>query len=272
VSAVPALPSILRDILATKAEEVAARKRDRDLATLRAQAADRPAARGFAGRLRQVAAEGPAVIAEVKKASPSAGVIRADFRPGAIARSYAAAGAACLSVLTDERYFQGSDDFLVAARAACALPVLRKDFTVDPWQVYESRVIGADCILLIAAALEPARLQDLFGLAQDIGLDVLVEVHEETELEHALATGAELIGVNNRDLHRFSTDLAVSERLRPGIPAERIMVTESGIHTTADVARLRAVGIDAFLVGEAFMRAEDPGSALRRLFFPEAAG
>ena len=271
MSAVPALPSILRDILATKAEEVAARRRERNLATLRAQAGDQPPARGFSRRLRAVAADGPAVIAEVKKASPSAGVIRPDFRPAAIAESYAEAGAACLSVLTDERYFQGSDRFLAEARAACTLPVLRKDFTVDSWQVWESRVIGADCILLIAAALEPARLQDLFGLAQDIGLDVLVEVHEEAELEHALATGAELIGVNNRDLHRFVTDLAVSERLRPGIPAEKLMVTESGIHTTADVARLRAAGVDAFLVGEAFMRAEDPGAALRRLFFGDVA-
>jgi indole-3-glycerol phosphate synthase len=270
VNAVSALPSILRDILATKAEEVATRSRERNLATLRAEAADQPAPRGFARRLRAAAAAGPAVIAEVKKASPSAGVIRSDFQPAAIARSYAAAGAACLSVLTDERYFRGSDRHLAEARGACALPVLRKDFTIDPWQVYESRVLGADCILLIAAALESASLQDLFGLAQDIGLDVLVEVHETAELGQALATGAELIGVNNRDLHRFTTDLAVSERLRPDIPAEKLMVTESGIHRSADVARLRAAGVDAFLVGEAFMRAEDPGTALRRLFFPEA--
>lgn len=268
--AVPELPSILQEILATKAAEVAERSRVRDLAALKAIAAGMPPARGFASRLRERAADGPAVVAELKKASPSAGVIRENFHPAAIATAYAAAGAACLSVLTDERYFQGSDHYLAEARGACSLPVLRKDFTVDPWQVYESRVLGADCILLIVAALEPARLQQLYGLAQDIGLDVLVEVHDERELEHALATGAELIGVNNRDLHRFSTDLAVSERLRPLISAEKTMITESGIHTADDVVRLHAAGVDAFLVGEAFMRADDPGAALRRLFFAGA--
>jgi indole-3-glycerol phosphate synthase len=174
-------------------------------------------------------------------------------------------------VLTDERYFQGSDAFLAQARAACDLPVLRKDFLIDPWQLYESRLLGADCILLIVAALTQGRLQELDGLAREIGLDVLVEVHDEAELERGLATGADLLGVNNRDLHRFTTDLATSERLRPLIPGEKIMVTESGIHTPADVERLRRCGIDAFLVGEAFMRAPDPGAELRRLFFPDAA-
>jgi indole-3-glycerol phosphate synthase len=265
-----ALPSILQEILAVKAEEVAVRSRGRDLAAITALAAQQPPPRGFARRLRALAAEGPAVIAEVKKASPSAGVIRADFRPAAIAASYAAAGAACLSVLTDERFFQGSDRYLAEARAACSLPVLRKDFTIDPWQVYESRALGADCILLIAAALERSRLQALYGLARELGLDVLVEVHNERELEDALATGADLVGVNNRDLHRFVTDLGVSERLRPLILEEKIMVTESGINSPADVARLRACGVDAFLVGEAFMRAADPGAALRRLFFAGA--
>lgn len=267
---VAGLPSILRDILATKAEEVAARRRRRDLAGVAARAAEQPPVRGFAGRLRALAAGGPAVVAEIKKASPSAGVIRADFQPAALAAGYAEAGAACLSVLTDERYFQGSDRDLVEARAACTLPVLRKDFTVDPWQVYESRALGADCILLIAAALERGRLQDLFGLARAIGLDVLVEVHDERELEDALATGTELIGVNNRDLHRFTTDLAVSERLRPLIPEDKTMVTESGIRSREDVVRLRRSGIDGFLVGEAFMRAADPGAALRELFFEGA--
>lgn len=265
-----ALPSILQEILAVKAEEVAARRRRRDLAAITALAAQQPPPRGFARRLRALAAEGPAVIAEVKKASPSAGIIRADFRPAAIAASYAAAGAACLSVLTDERFFQGSDRYLAEARAACSLPVLRKDFTIDPWQVYESRALGADCILLIAAALERTRMQALYGLARELGLDVLVEVHDERELEGALATGADLVGVNNRDLRRFVTDLGVSERLRPLIPEEKIMVTESGIHSPEDVARLRGCGIDAFLVGEAFMRAADPGAALRSLFFAGA--
>jgi indole-3-glycerol phosphate synthase len=265
------MPSILRDILATKTAEVAARSARRDLASMAALAADQPPARGFVRRLHAQAATGPAVIAEIKKASPSAGVIRADFHPAAIAASYAAAGAVCLSVLTDERYFQGRDRYLAEAREACALPVLRKDFTVDPWQIYESRVLRADCILLIAAALGRSELQDLHGLAQDIGLDVLVEVHDERELEDALASGADLVGVNNRDLHRFTTDLGVSERLRPLIPEEKIMVTESGIQSPDDVARLRRCGVDAFLVGEACMRAADPGAALRRLFFAEAA-
>ncbi len=264
------IPSILEKILATKAEEVAARSRIRDLATVAAMAADQPPARGFAERIRSLAQGGPAVIAEVNKASTSAGVIRPYFDHAAIAARYAGAGAACLSVLTDERYFQGSDAFLEQARAACDLPVLRKDFTVDPWQVHESRLLGADCILLIVAALSRGRLQELDGLAREAGLDVLVEVHSEAELESALTTGAELVGVNNRDLHRFTTDLATSERLRPLIPEGRTMVTESGIHNAADVERLRRCGIGAFLVGEAFMRAADPGAELRRLFFPAA--
>jgi indole-3-glycerol phosphate synthase len=267
----PQRPSILTEILATKAAEVADRRGRLGLATARAQAADQPPPRGFAERLRRQASRGPAVIAEIKKASPSAGLIREAFDPAAIARSYEAAGAACLSVLTDEQYFQGADRYLQEARAACALPVLRKDFTIDPWQVYESRILGADCILLIVAALEPDRLQDLHGLALETDLDVLVEVHDEAELEQALACRADLIGVNNRDLHRFTTDLATSERLRPLIPADRAMVTESGIESAEDVARLRSAGIDAFLVGEAFMRAADPGRALRALFFGEAA-
>jgi len=260
-------PSILTKILATKAGEVAERSRKDNLASMAARAAEAPPTRGFTQQLQRQAGQGPAVIAEIKRASPSAGLIRADFDPAAIAARYAWAGAACLSVLTDEQYFRGSDRFLAEARTACSLPVLRKDFMIDPWQIYESRVLGADCILLIAAALEPGRLQELHDLAREIGLDVLVEVHDEDELQHALACDAELIGVNNRDLHRFVTDLATSERLRPLIPREKTMVTESGIRSPEDVSRLRRAGVDAFLVGEAFMRADDPGVALRELFF-----
>jgi len=263
------IPSILQRIIETKLEEVTLRSRSRDQATITAMAAEQPPARGFAERVTRLASEGSAVIAEIKKASPSAGVIREDFRPAEIAAAYERAGAACLSVLTDERYFQGSEDFLVEARQAVAIPVLRKDFVVHPWQVYESRAIGADCILLIAAALQPDQLQELDGLARDIGLDVLVEVHDEAELERALTTQASLVGVNNRDLHTFTTDLSTSERLQPLVPDQRTLVTESGIHTAADVGRMKTHHINAFLVGEAFMRAEDPGAALRELFFSE---
>ena len=263
------MPSILQRILDTKAEEVARKKLQRDTATLSSMAADMQPVRGFAGRVRELADSGTAVIAEVKKASPSAGIIREDFHPDKIARSYEAAGAACLSVLTDSQYFKGADEYLQQARDACSLPALRKDFLVDPWQLYESRLLGADCILLIVAALNRARLQELDGLAQELGLDVLVEVHNESELEDALTTGATLVGVNNRDLHTFTTDLATSERLRPQIPPDRVMVTESGIHSRDDVARMRRSGIRSFLVGEAFMRQPDPGGALHSLFFEE---
>ena len=261
------IPSILKRILETKADEVAARSNRNDLATIAAMAAQQPPARGFAARVEKMAAKGPAVIAEVKKASPSAGVIRPDFQPAEIARSYQSAGAACLSVLTDEQYFQGHDEYLGQARQACSLPVLRKDFMVDPWQIHESRAMGADCILLIVAALHRDQLQELDGLAREIGLDVLVEVHDEQELEDALSTNARLVGVNNRDLHTFTTDLATSERLRPMIPETRTMVTESGIHSVEDVHRMQSSGINTFLVGEAFMRCVDPGEGLRDLFF-----
>jgi indole-3-glycerol phosphate synthase len=263
------LPSILKRIIATKTQEVADRSRERNRATLAAIAADQPPARGFADRVSRLAAGGTAVIAEIKKASPSAGIIRADFKPAEIAASYQQAGAACLSVLTDRHYFQGCEDYLVEARQACSLPVLRKDFLVHPWQIYESRAIGADCILLIAAVLQRDQLQEFDGLAMDLGLDVLVEVHDERELEDALATQATLVGVNNRDLHTFTTDLSTSERLQPMIPEQRTMVTESGIHTLEDVGRMKRSNINAFLVGEAFMRSEDPGQALRELFFAE---
>jgi indole-3-glycerol phosphate synthase len=265
------IPSILKRILETKAEEIAARSSRHDLAEISAMARDQSPARGFANRVTTLAASGPAVIAEVKKASPSAGVIREDFRPADIAASYQQAGAACLSVLTDEEYFQGCDDYLLQARQACSLPALRKDFMVDPWQIHESRAIGADCILLIVAALQRDQLQELDGLAGEVGLDVLVEVHDERELEDALSTQARLIGVNNRDLHTFTTDLATSERLRPMIPTGRTMVTESGIHTLEDVRQLQSSRINAFLVGEAFMRSEDPGVALQKLFFEGVA-
>jgi indole-3-glycerol phosphate synthase len=264
------IPSILRKIIETKKEEVAAGRAEMDLATVAARAADQPPARGFARRIAGAIPARPAVIAEVKKASPSAGVIRADFRPADIAASYEAGGASCLSVLTDVDYFQGCDEYLVQARAACALPVLRKDFMIDPWQIHQSRLLGADCILLIVAALERARLQELDGLARETGLDVLVEVHDEAELEDALTTGATLVGVNNRDLHTFTTDLSTSERLRPGVPAERVFITESGIHTRADVTRMQAANIHGFLVGEAFMREADPGVALQSLFYEES--
>jgi indole-3-glycerol phosphate synthase len=258
---------ILQKILARKAEELRERSAHTPLAQMRAGAADAPPARGFARALRaKIAAGHPAVIAEVKKASPSKGVMRADFRPGEIARSYEYGGAACLSVLTDVDFFQGADEYLVAARENCALPVLRKDFTIDAYQVYEARALGADCILLIVAALDDAQLRDLSELAQILGMDVLVEVHDGAELDRAVQTSAPLIGINNRNLRTFETSLDTTLQLRERVPAERMLVTESGIHTRTDVARMRTAGVHAFLVGEAFMRAEDPGAELRRLF------
>lgn len=264
------IPSILKEILQTKAEEVAFRKTRTNSKELAAKIADLPPCRGFTRRVEALAEQGSAVIAEVKKASPSAGIIRPDFRPSEIAGSYQRAGAACLSVLTDVDYFKGSDDYLRQARDACDLPVLRKDFMIDPWQIQESRTLGADCILLIVAALDRGLLLELDLVAAELGLDVLVEVHDENELDVALATTARLVGVNNRDLHTFTTDLATSERLRPLVPADRLMVTESGIHTSQDVARMHAAGIHSFLVGEAFMRQPDPGAALHSLFYEDA--
>lgn len=266
------MSTILDTILRRKGEEVAERRARVPAAELHARAAGLPPPRGFAAALdARAAAGGAAVIAEVKKASPSKGVIRADFDPAAIARSYEAGGAACLSVLTDADFFQGSEDFLRQARAACALPVLRKDFTVDPYQVVEARAIGADCILLIVAALDEARLHDLAAQAMALDMDVLVESHDAAELERALRVPAvagrvPLLGVNNRDLRSFEVSLDTSIRLHAMLPPGRRLVAESGIATPADVGRLRAAGIDAFLVGEAFMREADPGAALRRLF------
>ncbi|GIX31457.1 MAG: indole-3-glycerol phosphate synthase [Porticoccaceae bacterium] len=265
-----ASPTVLDRILERKRLEVAERRERLPLAELEARAAAAGPPRGFAARLRAVLeAGGPAVIAEIKRASPSQGLIRADFDPPAIARSYAAAGAACLSVLTDVEFFQGGDDHLVAARAACDLPVLRKDFTIDPYQVVEARALGADCILLIAAALDGSVLRDLHALAREWGLDVLVEVHDRRELERALELESPLVGINNRDLRTFHTSLQTTLGLLPSIPPPRIVVAESGIRRPEEVAVLRARGVGAFLVGEAFMRAPDPGAALRALFFAE---
>jgi len=263
------MTDVLTRILARKREEIDQRSRIRPLAELRARAAHQPPARGFVRAIeRRVRAGEAAVIAEVKKASPSKGVIRADFDPAAIARSYEAGGAACLSVLTDVDFFQGSNAYLGQARAACTLPVLRKDFIVDPYQVYEARLIGADAILLIVAALEDGPMIELAGLAMELGMDVLVEVHDIDELERALQTDCALIGINNRDLRTFEVSLDTTLAMKDAVPPDRILVTESGIATRADVARLRAAGVHAFLVGESFMRAPDPGRALRELFAP----
>ena len=261
------MSDILDRILARKVEEIAERSARTPLPELVARCSDLADTRGFAAAIEsRIDAGQPAVIAEVKKASPSKGVIRAEFDPAAIARSYEKGGAACLSVLTDADFFQGSEAYLKQARAVCALPVLRKDFTIDPYQVYEARAIGADCILLIVAALDDERLLELSLLAAELDLDVLVEVHDEGELERALEVPAPLIGVNNRNLRSFEVSLETTLRLRARVPAERLLVTESGIATRADVARLRAAGVDSFLVGETFMRASDPGEALRDLF------
>ena len=261
------MSSVLDTILARKAEEVAARRAERPLARIRELADAQLPARGFADAIRGKHRAGlPAVIAEIKKASPSKGLIRADFDPASIARSYEAGGAACLSVLTDVDYFQGSDAYLQQARAACALPVLRKDFTIDEYQVVEARVLGADCILLIVAALDDVQLADLAVLAMELGMDVLVEVHDLDELERALQVPAPLLGINNRNLRTFDVSLDTTLSLRHAVPGDRVLVTESGIATPEDVARMRDAGIETFLVGETFMRDADPGAALRRLF------
>jgi indole-3-glycerol phosphate synthase len=261
---------ILKKILARKVEEIHARSTALPLRALLAQVDAAPPVRGFAAALKaRVAAQQPAVIAEIKKASPSKGVIRPDFDPAAIARSYEAGDAACLSVLTDVDFFQGSDDYLRQARVACALPVLRKDFTIDAYQVYEARVLGADCILLIVAALGDAALVELAALAIDLGMDVLVEVHDAGEMERALAVAETLpvlIGVNNRNLRTFEVSLQTTLDLRATVPAGQMLVTESGIVAPGDVALMRDNGVHAFLVGEAFMRASDPGTELLRLF------
>ncbi|MCB1679497.1 MAG: indole-3-glycerol phosphate synthase TrpC [Halioglobus sp.] len=263
-------PTILRRILARKREEVVARRSRVALHTLEQRGAQQAPVRGFAAALaRRTTAGDAAVIAEVKKASPSQGVIREDFDPAQIARSYQRGGAACLSVLTDSDFFQGADHHLQQARAACELPVLRKDFMVDPYQVVEARAIGADAVLLIAAALDDAAMGELCAAAAEVGVDALVEVHDRAELERALALPVRLLGINNRDLHSFDTRLDTTLELLPHVPPDRLLITESGIHTPQDVALMREHEVHAFLVGEAFMRAAEPGDRLRELFFPQ---
>ena len=261
------MTDILIKIVAVKREEIAASLAQKPLAAMRFDAESRVLTRDFVGALKaKIAAGKPAVIAEVKKASPSKGVLRADFIPADIAQSYAEFDAACLSVLTDKDFFQGSVDYLKQARASCSLPVLRKDFMIDPYQIYESRVMGADCILLIAACLDDPQMKAMEALAFSLDMAVLVEVHDEAELERALKLKTPLIGINNRNLKTFEVSLDTTLRMISKVPADRILVTESGIATPADVQQLRAAGVNAFLIGEAFMRAEDPGVALAQLF------
>ncbi|MDR0780466.1 MAG: indole-3-glycerol phosphate synthase TrpC [Pseudomonadales bacterium] len=259
---------ILRKILARKQEEVAQRRAQRSLVDLLRDAASQPPGRGFAAALeKQIAHKRPAVIAEIKKASPSKGVIRKHFEPAVIAKSYAEHGACCLSVLTDVDFFQGSDDYLLQAREACSLPVLRKDFVVDPYQIVEARALGADCVLLIVAVLDDVQLREFAAVAQEQQLDVLVEVHDQAELERALALTPRLVGINNRDLRTFKTSLNVTYRLLELIPAGSTVVTESGIVARADVEEMMQHNVYGFLVGESFMRAVDPGAKLQELFF-----
>jgi indole-3-glycerol phosphate synthase len=261
------LPDVLQKILARKVQEIEERRALISLAALEADLAGQTPPRGFTAAMQRCVAAGePAVIAEVKKASPSKGVIRPNFEPATIAAQYQSGGATCLSVLTDHDFFQGSEEYLQAARAACTLPVLRKDFTIDAYQIAEARSIGADAILLIVAALDRIKLHELAAAARHYGLDVLVEVHDEAELELALELDTPLLGINNRDLRNFDTSLDTTLGLLPMIPGDRLVITESAIHTRDDVAKMRNAGVPGFLVGEAFMRAEDPGEALRALF------
>lgn len=261
------MSDILDKIVAVKHEEIAAARKKVPLEAIRADAESRVLTRDFEGALRRkIAAGRAAVIAEVKKASPSKGVLRADFIPADIAQSYAEHGAACLSVLTDRQFFQGQPDYLKQARASCDLPVLRKDFIVDPYQVYESRAMGADCILLIAACLDDARMAELEQVARGLDMAVLVEVHDGAELQRALKLKTPLVGINNRNLRTFEVTLDTTLGLLKDVPADRLLITESGILARPDVERMRAAGVHAFLVGEAFMRAPDPGEALAALF------
>ena len=261
------MTDILDRIIAVKQDEVAALMQQKPLSAMRVDAESRVLTRDFVGALRSKIALGkPAVIAEIKKASPSKGVLRSDFMPADIAQSYAESGAACLSVLTDKQFFQGSLEYFKQARASCSLPALRKDFIIDPYQIYESRVIGADCILLIAAVLDDVQMKDMEAMAMALDMAVLVEVHDAAELERSLKLKTPLIGINNRNLKTFEVSLDTTLGLLRQVPEDRILVTESGISTTQDVKRMRDGKVHAFLVGEAFMRAEDPGLALAALF------
>jgi indole-3-glycerol phosphate synthase len=261
------MSDILNNIVAVKREEIALGLKRKSLQAMRADAESRVLTRDFVGAMRsKIAAGQSAVIAEIKKASPSKGILRPDFMPADIAQSYAQEGAACLSVLTDQQFFQGSADYLKQARASCDLPVLRKDFMVDAFQVYEARVMGADCILLIAACLDDAQMADLEAVAHSLDMAVLVEVHDRAELLRALKLKTPLVGINNRNLHTFEVSLDTTLNLLPDVPPDRLLVTESGILSAADVQRMRQANVDAFLVGEAFMRASDPGAALASLF------
>jgi len=261
------MPDILTQIVAVKREEIAAAQKKVPLAAMRADAESRVLTRDFEGALRRkIAAGKSAVIAEIKKASPSKGVLRADFIAADIAQSYAEFGAACLSVLTDRQFFQGQVDYLKQARASCDLPVLRKDFIVDAYQIYQSRAMGADCVLLIAACLDDALMAELEGIARSLYMAVLVEVHDRAELQRGLKLKTPLIGINNRNLRTFEVSLATTLGLLKDLPADRLAVTESGIASKADVKTMRDAGVHAFLVGEAFMRADDPGEALAALF------
>jgi len=261
-------PDILKSILAYKTEYLDYVKRKSSLDDTKARADNSADRRGFTSRLLGTIEAGkPGVIAEIKKASPSKGIIRENFIPADIASSYADAGACCLSVLTDIQFFQGSDDYLKQAHAACELPIIRKDFMIDPYQVYEAKVIGADAILIIVSALSDMQMQDLVGVSTEIGLDVLVEVHDREELERGMMLRTPLIGINNRNLHSFETDLDTTLNLLTDVFPDRTVVTESGIHEQDDVKLMRKNNVNAFLVGEAFMKAEDPGEELKRLFF-----
>lgn len=255
-------PDILKKILQRKVEEIQARCEQISLQRISQMAANQAPPRGFAEAVKK---NSPAIIAEIKKASPSKGILRANFDPVAIAKSYEKHGATCLSVLTDSDFFQGADEYLQQVHQACKLPLLRKDFIIDAYQVYEARAIGADCILLIVAALGDAQLHDLAGLAEHLDMDVLIEVHDSEELERALLVKMPLIGINNRNLRTFETDLTTTLSLLKSIPKEYIVVSESGIHTPDDIALLRNAGVNSFLVGEAFMKADDPGMALAHL-------
>ncbi|MDX1587594.1 MAG: indole-3-glycerol phosphate synthase TrpC [Oleiphilaceae bacterium] len=264
-------PTILRRIVERKWQELDQRKAQLPPDECRAEAQDQPDTRGFAAAMQARVARGePAVIAEIKQASPSKGVLRDPFHPAAIAEDYQRGGATCLSVLTDHDFFQGSEADLIAARGACSLPVIRKDFMVDDYQIYESRIAGADCVLLIAACLTRTQMQHLNGLARELGMDVLLEVHNGEELEAALSVDSPLLGINNRDLHSFEVSLETTLALSKAVPEDRLIVTESGIHTPEDVRRMRDNDIHAFLVGESMMRADSPGQKLQALFFPTA--